>query len=138
QVDVALASPPLSDAPPITTTAIGPSRYGMPRSMLGLLMKAASRIPAAPYRRPAPTYASTTYRCTWMPAIHAARGFAPTAWKRRPTIVERRNSASTIVTTIPTQNIDWTPRQSRIAHDERPGGTADSLALGVAYHTVIP
>ena len=46
QVESGLASPPVSDAPPITTAAIGPRRYGAPIVTLSVRRNDASRIPA--------------------------------------------------------------------------------------------
>ena len=45
-VDNGLARPPASDAPPITTAAIGPSRYGDPMLTPGLRSNPASATPA--------------------------------------------------------------------------------------------
>jgi hypothetical protein len=47
-VESGLASPPVSEAPPITTAAIGPNRYGAPIVMLIVRRNAATRIPATP------------------------------------------------------------------------------------------
>ena len=54
-VETGLASPPVSEAPPITTAAIGPSRYGAPIVMLIVRRNEASRMPAIPYRIAATT-----------------------------------------------------------------------------------
>ena len=47
QVDVALASPPESDAPAITTAAIGASRYAAPNAG-SMLMRTPASSTAAP------------------------------------------------------------------------------------------
>ena len=54
-VDSGLANPPASDAPPMTTAAIGPRRYGAPMVMLTVRRNDASKIPAIPYRTAATT-----------------------------------------------------------------------------------
>ena len=65
-----------------------------------------------------------------MPAIQAARGFAPTAWKRRPAGVERSSSASRIVNTIPAQNTQLTPSSGfSNTQLDSDGGTSASLAV---------
>ena len=45
-VDSGLARPPVSEAPPITTAAIGPRRYGVPTSTPGFRRSPASATPA--------------------------------------------------------------------------------------------
>ncbi len=44
-VDIGLARPPVSEAPPITTAAIGPRRYGVPTATPGLRRSPASATP---------------------------------------------------------------------------------------------
>jgi len=68
-----------------------------------------------------------------MPAIQAALGFAPTAWKRRPTVVERRTSATTIVSAAPVQKTALIPRGFSAAHELSAGGTASEFVFSRAY-----
>src|SRR6187551_3195005 len=86
-VEVALASPPDNAAPAMTTAAMGARRYDAPNAGSMLMRRPPSSTAAPPYSAPAAVYANATCVRTRSPAIHAARGFAPTAWKRRPAAV---------------------------------------------------
>ncbi len=46
KVESGLARPPVSEAPPITTAAMGPSRYSPPTETPGVLINPASASPA--------------------------------------------------------------------------------------------
>jgi hypothetical protein len=69
------------------------------------------------------------WRRTRTPAIQAARGFAPTAWKRRPTVEYLRKSARAMAAITLTQKSQVIPSTCSFAHEASAGGTADSFAI---------
>jgi len=87
KVDSGLASPPASDAPPMTTAAIGPRSYGEPMLTPGLRSSPARATPAIAYSTAATTYTKVWANVTRTPITWDEIGLAPTTWKRRPTEV---------------------------------------------------
>ncbi len=99
-----------------------------------MLMRRPARSTAAtPYSAPAAVYANTTCERTRSPAIHAALGLAPTAWKRRPGAVKRSTSATAIVSAAPAQKTELTPSGLSDAHDESDSGTCNDTVCSRAY-----
>src|SRR5690348_533194 len=95
-------------------------------------------MPAPPYSTAATTYAAIWFRFTRRPMIRDAVGLAPTAWNRRPNVVNRNTTISTSVTTTPTQNVGVTPRNRDDDHAASPSGTGRWIALLEKYRAAIP
>src|SRR4029079_8868042 len=94
-----------------------------------LMRKPPSSTAAPPYSAPAAVYAHATCVRTRRPAIHAALGFAPTAWKRRPAAVKRRRHAIASVRPAPVQKTALIPNGFCPAHDVSASGTASEFVF---------
>ena len=137
QVDAGLASPPDSAAPPRTTAATGPSRYGRtgidPRIDDDAADEDAGEPGSARRRRRRRTRhgsARGSRPCA------AARRLAPTDWNRRPAAVDRSATLTASISTSTSQNSLLMPRNlsrheigQRLRH-RRVVGDADPVLVG--------
>src|SRR5215469_941202 len=73
-----------------------------------------------------------------MPTIQAARGLAPTARKRRPTVVLRNTIVRTTIRAVVTHTDTLKPRNRASPHSASSGGTRDSWGSDSRYHSVAP